>query len=246
MAEMQENMSKRDAVRKRLTERYPDKTFDDDEVVYGQINDDYDELTSRIKGYEEDANRLTELFGKDPRAARFLTDMAKGVNPWTALIEQVGIEGLRAMLDDPEGKEKISEAQSAYLDKAAKNADYEEQYSENLSESLETIQQLQESRGLSDEDIDKAINFVWEIINDGILGKISADAIDMALKACNYDEDVTQAREEGVVSGRNAKIVESKRDAKSATDGIPALDGANNNPTKKRAKSIFDVAMGAD
>ena len=43
-------MSKREKHLSRLRERYPDKKFEDDEEIYGQISDDYDQ-------YEKDLER---------------------------------------------------------------------------------------------------------------------------------------------------------------------------------------------
>ena len=42
MAECEKPKSKRDMMAERLGKRYPDKKFEDDEQMYGQIYDDYD------------------------------------------------------------------------------------------------------------------------------------------------------------------------------------------------------------
>ena len=64
----------------------------------------------------------------------------------------------------------------------------------------------------------------------------------MALKALNHDANVEAARGEGEVAGRNAKIEERLRQSK-AGDGLPAMGGANNGPTRKQSKgSLVDYA----
>ena len=43
MADNKEVKSKRDLFSDRMKGKYPDKQFDDDEALFGQINDDYDD-----------------------------------------------------------------------------------------------------------------------------------------------------------------------------------------------------------
>jgi hypothetical protein len=62
------------------------------------------------------------------------------------------------------------------------------------------------------------------------------------LKAVNHDADVENARTEGTVAGRNAKIDEKLRKQQGG-DGTPNLAGSNNAPTRKNtSSSIFNLA----
>ena len=83
--------SKRDLFGERLKKKYPDREYADDDALFGQINDDYDEYDNQLSQYKERESRLTDLFSKDPRSAQFITDMAKGNDPWLAVIERLGI-----------------------------------------------------------------------------------------------------------------------------------------------------------
>ena len=105
---------------------------------------------------------------------------------------------------------------------------------------------MQTERGLSDEQIDNAMDLVMKITNEAIMGKFTPETIDMALKAINHDAEVEAARAEGEVAGKNAKIDETLRKPK-AGDGLPAMGGTNNGPTRRKqgGTSLFDMAREA-
>ena len=44
--------SKRDQFKERMKGKYPDRDFEDDEVFFGQINDDYDDYDKQLSGYK--------------------------------------------------------------------------------------------------------------------------------------------------------------------------------------------------
>ena len=53
MAEEKQVKSRRDQFGERLKKKYPDREYADDEALFGQINDDYDEYDNKLSGYEE-------------------------------------------------------------------------------------------------------------------------------------------------------------------------------------------------
>lgn len=237
--------SKRDLFGERLKKKYPDSEYADDEALFGQINDDYDEYDSQLGQYKDRENRLTEMFEKDPRSAQFLTDMAKGNDPWLAVIERLGIDGVTDLMNDPSKQEEYAEANKKFIERVAKEKSLKEEYERNLAESLQLLEKIQTERQLGDETVDAAMELITRMANEAIVGKFTEETINMALKAVNHDADMTNARSEGEVAGRNAKIDEKLRKPK-AGDGTPNLAGSNNVPRqRRRAQSIFDVARGA-
>lgn len=235
-------MSKRDMFGERLKKKYPDKEYADDEALFGQINDDYDAYDKQLGQYQEREGRLTELLNKDPRSAKFIADMASGVDPWISVIERLGIDGVTDLMNDPSKQEAYAEANKKYVERIAKEKSLEEEYKKNLAESMQLLEQIQTERQLSDETVDAAMDLVMKMANEAILGKFTQETIDMALKAVNHDADMENARTEGTVAGRNAKIEEKLR-KQNKGDGVPMLAGSNNAPTRKNAnRSLFDVA----
>ncbi len=238
--------SKRDLFGERLKKKYPDREYADDDALFGQINDDYDEYDNQLSQYKERESRLTDLFSKDPRSAQFITDMAKGNDPWLAVIERLGIDGVTDLMNDPSKQAEYAEANKKYVERLAKEKSLEEEYQKNFAESMNLLEQIQQEKQLGDETIDAAMDLVMRIANEAIVGKFTAETINMALNAVNHDADVQNARTEGTVAGRNAKIDEKLRKPKTG-DGTPNLAGSNNAPTRqsKRAMNIFDYADAA-
>ena len=251
MAEIQntatQTKSRRDQLGERLKKRYPDREFADDEALFGQVNDDYDDYDNQIGQYKEREKALTDLFAKNPRSAQFLTDMAKGKDPWLAVIERLGIDGITDIMNDPSKKEEYAEANKKYIERVAKEKSLEEEYDKNMTEvTLPMLERIKQERGISDDMIDAAWDYLHHIADAAIRGTFTEEDINMALNAINHDADVQNARTEGTVAGRNAKIDEKLRKPTQG-DGMPNLGGSNNAPTNKKKKplNIFDYAEAA-
>nr|DAE16675.1 MAG TPA: hypothetical protein [Podoviridae sp. ctn7K25] len=225
MAESKEVKTKRELALERMKGKYPDKQFDDDEALFGQINDDYDDYDNQIQGYKDREQSFSDLFTSDPRSAKFLTEWRQGKNPAVALVEMFGDDFVEE-LKDPEKQEEVAEASKAYAESVSKEKDYEEQYNKNIEETRATVEKLQSEEGMSDEEVDAAMEFLITIMKDGILGKFSEESIRMALKAINHDADVDLAGQEGELRGKNAKISEKLRKGRRG-DGTASLDGKN-------------------
>lgn len=219
--------SKRDLLSKRLADKYPDRDFADDDAFFGQISDDYDEYDKQISGYKEREDALGKMFAADPRSASFLMAWKNGEHPMTALVRQFGKDGLEELLSNDEKMEEFSKANEDYLKRVAEEKALDDEYQKNIAETLKSMEQLQKEKGLSEEDMDKAMEFLVGIVKDGIVGKFSAESIQMALNAINHDSDVAQAADEAEVKGRNANIEEKLR-KKQKGDGLGNLDGKNN------------------
>lgn len=217
--------SNRDRYTERLKAKYPDREFADDEALFGQINDDYDGYENEVNGYKEREKALSDLFASNPRSAAFLTDWRNGEDPIVGLIRKFG-DDFKAALEDPEKVEALAEANKEYAERIAKEKEYEEQYQKNINETYSTIEQVQQEDNLSDEDVDNVMEFLINIMRDGMLGKFSAESIRMGLKAINHDIDVEEAGQEGEVKGRNAKI-EAKLRKSGKNDGTANLAGKN-------------------
>lgn len=242
MAEEKQVKSRREQLGERLKKKYPDREYADDEALFGQINDDYDEYDNQLSGYKERESKLTDMFTRDPRSAQFITDMAQGKDPWSSLINRIGIDGVKEMLDDPSKIEEFAADNKEYVERMAKQKGLEDEWEKNMTATLAMLEQKQRELGLTDEQIDAAADWIKEVTNDAVMGIIKPETIDMALKAINHDADIAAAREEGEIRGKNAKA-EAKLRKPSKGDGTPTLAGANNAPVPAKSKgSIFDMA----
>ena len=173
--------TKRDMAMERLRSRYPDREFADDEAVFGQINDDYADYDSRIKNYQDREKTFSDMFMADPRSARFLTDWRQGGDPVMGLVRQFGTD-IKAALEDPEKQEAIAAASKEYVERVAKNKELEEQYQENIRQSLAEWERYQQEKGYTDEQIDEAFAYLKDIANNVIIGKFTTDMLEAAFK----------------------------------------------------------------
>ncbi len=236
--------SKRDMLKERLSKKYPDKSFDDDETFAGQISDDYDNYDKELDEYKKSEQALSDMFTSDPRSASFLVDWKESGDPVVALVRRFGTD-IADAVNDPERLEEMKKANQEYLDRVAKNKESEEKYKKNLKESLKAISDAQEQNGWSDEQVDSAMQNLFKILDDAIDGDIAPETLQMMMNAQNYDQDVASAQREGEVRGRNAKIEEKLRKADGG-DGVGHLEGKNG--TVRRApsrQSIFELASQA-
>lgn len=214
----------RDKLRKRLAERYPDQSFDEDEDLYGRIDSDYDDYEGQLGQYRANEEKMVDLFNRDPRSARFLKEWADGNDPVVLMIRHYGSD-IREILDDPDKIEEIAKANKEYVDRVAQEKDLEDQYEKNLEESLTLLEKVQKDKGLSDEDMEKVIAQLRDDANDVLMGRFTQDAIDRVTKALNYDQDVEAAGYEGEVRGKNQRIDEKLR-KRNQGDGLARIQGS--------------------
>lgn len=232
--------SNRDRYMERLKTKYPDKEFADDEALFGQTNDDYDSYDNELSGYREREKALSDLFASNPRSAAFLTDWRKGEDPIIGMVRKFG-DDFKAALEDPEKQEALAAANKEFAERIAQEKEYEGEYQKNLNETLTTLETMQQDEGLSDEDIDSAMDFLVGIVRDGIMGKFTRESVAMALKAIRHDSDVEQADREGEVRGRNTKIEEKLRKG-SKNDGTANL-GSKNGGGKGDTREMPDLGV---
>ena len=230
MSDIKKVKSNRELYNERLKAKYPDKEFNDDEAIFGQINDDFAHYEQELSGYQEREKSLSDLFSSNPRSAAFLMDWTKGEDPMISMIKKYG-DYFKAALEDPEKQDALAAASKEYAERIAKEKDYEEQYKKNITETLVIIENLQKEENISDNEIDDCIGFLSGIMKDAILGKYSKESILMARKALNHDIDVETADREGEVRGKNAKIEEKLRKNRK-NDGTANLSGKNNTGSK--------------
>lgn len=242
MATMEnKEVSKRDRQIGRLREKYPEKKFEDDEEIYGQIGEDYDNYEKELGGYKEREKVLSDMFAADPRSATFLVEMSKGNSPVISLLKNFGPD-IKEALDDPDKIQDVADAWAEEQERIATSQKLDDEYAENLPKSLEALRQYQEDNNLTDEEADAIIFALINIVRDGVMGKFSPEMFDLMGKAIHHDEHVALAQEEGTIAGRNQTVTEKLRKRKDG-DGLAPLNGKNNSHGDNgQGMDIFDMA----
>jgi hypothetical protein len=248
--ENQEVMSPRDKVRGRLASRFPDRTFmgedgtDDTDAIDSSIDEMMSEYETREAEYNEQSKKLTDLFASDPRAAQaFMAWANGGPTKFTeSLIMEFGDEFFDAFQSE-EGRAKFIDAQKAWLDKrsAAEKADKEAE--ENFAKSVEDLKAFQAEHGLTDEEAIEVFDMVQKIGKDMVMGIYAPESLLMAYKAMKHDKDVSDARTEGEIAGRNTRIKEKIKTGDNLPPLPPSLGGQGGSATPARPASKKRTAL---
>lgn len=243
-------VSARDRYRSRYQEKHPDLNLDDDEAFYGQANQNLDEL----ENWRESNRQLGEALDNNPLLGGLLLAAREGENPFTYLAEQVGTDlDVRRLADDPEFGTKMGEALSKYQETLAEGAKQEKEIGEHFTESMNALKQLQEERGMSDEDAQALVKKMfgetdeegnvtdYGIIGNASMGIVPKEVWEAVLKAQNYDADIKAAGDRAAAQALNSREQNSlRRFGRSA--GVPNLgtNGGGRPATKKKSNSLAD------
>ena len=117
-------------LRERLSKKYPDKNFDDDEAFAGQVSDDYDDYDKRLADYQKNEQAIGDMFATDPRATSFLMEWKDGSDPVVALVRTFGKDIVDAA-DDPARQEEIAKANREYIERVNKSKELDNEYETN-------------------------------------------------------------------------------------------------------------------
>ncbi len=235
--------SKRDQHVERLRKKYPEKKFEDDEELFGQIGADYDAYEAENSGYKEREQKLSDMFAADPRSAELLVGMSNGENFAMSFMKKFGPD-IKDTLDDPEKMQEVADAWAEDQKRIAKSKQLDDEWAKNMEQSMAALEAFQQERGLSDEQVNQVFYGLIEIVRNGVMGKFDQKGFEFALNAINHDGDVAMAQEEGTIAGKNQRVTEQLRKSRKG-DGVAQLGSKNNSGSIKRDSSIFDLASAA-
>lgn len=251
--------SSRSRLSARVREHYPDRQFAAREGVDGAVGDfgddeaqavlDYlDEQDTSIKEGAENSKRLLDLFNTDPVSAQFVNDWAKTGNVAEALVGIFGSDAVRKAMESKEGQEALAKRNQDYLARMAEEDGIRKEMESNYAKSFDDLDKFGEENGLSDEQKDAIFSRLNEISDRAIKGKYDVADFRMVLNDLNHDSDVSGAREEGVIQGRNEKMDEQRQRSRSRAAVPQSLQGQPGIPAarqERKPRSVFDEARDA-
>ena len=100
----------------------------------------------------------------------------------------------------------------------------------NAESSVAVIKAFAESKGWSDEEVNTFIGKINAAMTDLHSGKVTTAFLSDMDKAYNYNDDVTTARTQGEIKGKNAKI--TAENDNSQGDMMPNLTGSGESEEK--------------
>ena len=232
--------TQRERYQSRRREAYPDLSEDDEEGWYGQANKDLDEQ----EGYRKNNQELADVFDKTPTLAGMLLAAKEGENPFVYLAEQAGPDlDIRELINDAEFGSKMTAALDKWQDGQLKSKQAQEEMKSNFQASFDALKQIQQERGMSDDDCLQIIDDFFEnVVGNASKGIVSKETWEAFLKAKSYDADVAAAREKGGAQAMNQRIQNPLKNFDD-TDMPPTLNagGAGQGEHQKDKKpSFFD------
>ena len=175
-------------------------------------------------------DKMEDLFKSEPLLAELITSVMKDKKPFlTAMAELMSPDEYADLLEN-EGSDVIK-SRDERLGKLKELEDKDAALSANVEASAGNIEAWLASKTDWDdakkEDFMEKVSAIFDILADG---KISDAELEQFAHMVYFDDAVAQAREEGVVVGRNEQINDKRLKEKVAkgTDGLPALAGGGN------------------
>lgn len=228
-------------------EWYPDRKFTDldaaPEEDAADLDDAIDEKLTELLGkqakYDENNAKLAKLLRTEPIAAEFMQTWVDTGDPLSAIVELFGDDlGM-----NEESRSQFKGKLDSWRERKQKNDSINAEFETNYGASLQALEDWGNAKGLSLEEKRDVMVRLIDIAMRGTFGQYTPDDFDMAYKALHHDADVTQARKEGEVTGRNEKIAVARRDRNAAGSMPPAPVGRNGGrlgePTPK-PKSLWE------
>ena len=227
----------RERYENRYREMYPDLDMGNEEAFYESANANLDELES----YRKHNNDLIGTFSNNKAFASMLMAAKNGEDPYEWMAANLGAD-ITELLSDPEYSKKISEAAKKFNDSQAQGEASRKEYEANVKKTLEELQRIQQETGWDNEKCYNLASKVYDIIDQGMKGLITAETFHMVMNGINYEDDVRNARDEGMVAGKNSKISEQLKKEK-APEGMPpsigTAKGQSSQPQQKK-KSYWE------
>lgn len=122
----------------------------------------------------------------------------------------------------------------------------------SLRESLLHTEGFIEGAGLPVAAVEEALQTLLSIASDMSRGVIRGESLKLIARGHSHPLDIELAHSQGVIEGRNARIVEEFRVAEDGVagkgkvkDSIPRLGGTSSSPARSLSNSIFDLAREA-
>lgn len=238
--EVKETPTGRAAILERYKAANPDTEDPDDEALFGYAHDSYSDLDKRHGEMSGANSRLSELVSKDPRLGAVLS-MVTGEESKSLPYAMANVYG-RDWLDA-----EIEEFEKGYQENLARLAESEaerEQVMKNIEDYETNLKRFAEENGLDEAQAEQLHEAIYKDASDLFMGVVSPEFIAYKWKGLNYDKDVAEAADTGVVEGRN-QAIEVKKKKVVANNPLPDLatgTGAGKSrvtPPKSRG-SFFD------
>lgn len=195
---------------------------------------------------EKDNQLIMDVLDAEPRLAKIFQDLSMGATLREALARHFDPDDLTAQEGDPD-YEAWDKNRTTRSEELKKRKEMDEKISANKEMTGAEIRAFAEENNMDKEQALEFLGKLDELFSNVYAGLIDRKTLAFLKKAIDADQMVADAREEGEIEGRNAKIKEQIAPAK-VGDGLPKVATADNAPTPEapaKKKGYIESLMGS-
>ena len=232
--------SNRDTFMERYKADFPDDNFEDEEAIYGRMNErnaDYDRLRTNDENFRK-------LVNEHPEYGGMISDMMEGRNFVESFLGRHSLEDIEAAYNDPEMSKKLADEYSDWIQKKVENEKYEKEREANVQESIGVLSEYAQENGIDEDGTTALWGKALDVANNAVMLKFDKAFYDFVNKGMNHDADVAAAHEEGELKGHNSKVQTQLAKGKNPEGIPPTFDGGQGaaapEPKPKERKQFYN------
>lgn len=205
-------------------------------------------IDNYINTEQEINRRLVDTLRSEPLFAQFVSDIVKGATFEQAVVKNCDVSALAAGLDDnampdenglrsarDERVKRFKEWEEKNAAEEKERNDFQTELDTNKATFKEMFDAFCKEKGVDEAGRKELMKKLGELLSDVHRLKISREVLQMVYDSMRMDEIREEAREEGVIAGRNEKI-ETMRMKRAANDGLPPIGNSTKKDNGKEAE----------
>lgn len=230
----------RDKVLERLKAKHPDKTYENDEGLFEDIEGEFSTYDADNAKKADVDKQLADMFRAHPDVMRFVLDISKGASVAEAAARHLDLDDLTPVEGEPDyeaWKKGLEERKAGIEERDV----YNTQLEANVQSTSKVFNDFVEANGLDEAQAEELAVMADTIFADAVDGKVEESTLAMLYAGLNKDNEVEKAR----VEASNKSIDEHLADSKEKNgDGLPDMDGGGKAPSlQKRSDNPFEASF---
>lgn len=229
--------SGRDKLVERLRTYNPEGVYDEDEALYEGVGSMLDERDNSLSEMRGKMDELAGVFKRSPQTASFYLDMAEGKGLYESLGRNFGPDLMAVINGDDEARAELDRGLAEWQAAADERELRNNTLKANRDQTIADYEAWLAEEGYTPEEraeLEAEMLAVGNAMDEGRF----MDFVRALNRSRRYDRDIENARSEGEIRGRNARIAEERTLPKEG-DGLPNMQGAarpDEVPVKKSDK----------
>lgn len=222
----------RDKFLEMMKSKNPEYSPENDDQLLDDAHSMFSERDGELSKHKEANSKLAGFVSKDPKFGAVL-GMVAGEEQKSFPYAVGRIYGKEPFELDEDGLEEFEKGYQEHLAQIEASKSAQAEASKNIEEYWKSLEAYASSNGLTEDESTALNEKIYGIAGNMLMGIIPSDIIELIHKGLNYEKDVQDAANTGVVEGRNQKI-----EAKIATKKEAVMPDMASNTGAGKTKSL--------